>query len=177
MKGQNMQRMEVADATIAMAASAVGRTHDLIETGWVQGALLKGGKSETQVEKFCIQGALMLALNEQFGEDGHCGRVYVCAGNDATQRGFSDIEALATAFIVQEAAEHFQYDQDAWKAGRLGGAEFNDAADRTHEQVLRVLKGAEQKLWSLLTDEPAQRSWADVPNEELQESVMMSVLA
>lgn len=168
------QRIDVADATIALAAQAVTRTGELLETGWGQHLLNDG------VEKFCIQGALMLAINEMIGDDGQCSRVYVCQGNDAQKRGYGDIEAIATAFIVQAAADHYKYDRDAWKAGRLGGAEFNDAADRTQEQVLHVISVAAKRLWDVYNGTEATKtgtiSWADDVDETFKQSVMVSVL-
>lgn len=173
------QRMSVDDATIILAASAVERAHSLISTGWLQGGLMAGKKSKTNVEQFCIQGALMLALNEQFGTETFVSREYVCTGANAVEGGFSCVEAIATAYIVQAAARHFGYDGMKWREGELGGAEFNDAADRTHEQVLLVLAEAARDIWALLSPDEAITtstvSWAEA-DPAFQEHVMLRAL-
>lgn len=157
------QRLEAGEAVIALAASVVGRTRELIEDGWIKGELVTKGYG-----KFCIHGAMNLALVEMFGRKEECGIANVCGGYAATRQGFGDIEALATAFIVEAAADRYSYDRDAWRNGRLGAAPWNNEPERRQEDVLGVLDTAADRLWALsgVTAETEHRSWA--PAEDIQ---------
>jgi len=135
------QKFDVSDATLALAASVVDRTHDLIADGWVKRrlfTLVDGVKCE-----FCILGAIDQAMSE-IHEIGQC-------------KGIHD---LVTMFILDEAVSQHQY-----QCGKYGGSipDFNNASNRTHEQVLSVLIGAASRLWDLsVVNEKFEFSkWAD----------------
>lgn len=117
--------ISVENASYALAASIVDRSHDLIEDGWVKGRLSTsiGGA----LRRFCILGAMQLAVEEVFGTD-----------------RYASVQAydLAQAFILDEAANQYNY-----RSSSIPG--FNDPANRTHDQVLSVLKSAAQRLWDL----------------------------
>lgn len=127
------QKLDVSDATLALAASVVDRTHDLIADGWVKGRMfstVEGVKHE-----FCILGAIDQAMSEI---------------TEIAQRGrHKDIHDLATMFILDEAVNQYQYQSYGGKysAGSIPG--FNDAGNRTQDQVLNVLTGAAGRLWDL----------------------------
>jgi len=138
------QKFDVSDATLALAASVVDRTHDLIADGWVKGRMfttVDGAKHE-----FCILGAIEQAVSEI---------------TEIAQRSRrKDIYDLATMFILDEAVSQHQY-----QCGKYGGSipDFNNASNRTHEQVLSVLIGAASRLWDLsVVNEKFEFSkWAD----------------
>jgi hypothetical protein len=142
------QKMTVDDAMLTLAASVVERTRELITDGWVKGALTGGFGN---VQEFCVHGAMGLALQEVFGETGDVGRVNVCGGYAAAGRGYSDVEALATAFIVDEAKNQYGF-KGSWEAGAMAAAPFNDDPATKHEDVLSVLDGAAKRLWSIGVD-------------------------
>lgn len=149
-----------ATATLALAASIVDRTYSLLQDGWVQGTMSSGfGK----IEQFCIHGAMNLALNEMFGNAVNC----------------SAIEALATAYIVDEAQVQYNY-KGSWKTGSIPAAGFNDAPGRKLDEVLKVLGTASKRLWDLsLLDETKEdkfefSKWADV--EQVDENVKYQFL-
>lgn len=169
-------KMSVDDAVLTLAASVVDRTAELLADGWVKGRL-NGGHGN--VEEFCIHGALSLALEEVFGDSKECGRVYVCGGAAAMDRGRGDIEAIAAALIVDEAANRFGYNANAWRNGSLAAAPFNDAAERKHDEVLSTVRGAAHRLWDLALDSDqaasVQVSWAQVDEEVAQQYLHVSL--
>jgi hypothetical protein len=139
------EKISVDDTVITLAASVVDRTRDLIQDGWVKGQLNAGFNG---AETFCIHGAMGLALQEVFGYTGDTGRVNVCGGYAADNRGYGQVEAMATAFIVDEANAQFKYG-GRFTAGNLAAAPFNDAPERKHGEVLSVLGQASKRLWNL----------------------------
>ncbi len=149
------KKLTVDDTAIALAASIVDRTRELIADGWVKGKL-NGGHGG--VEEFCIHGAMGLALQELFGETGDTGRVNVCGGIAAVNRGYGDVEALATAFIVEEANSQYGY-KGSWNHGGLAAAGFNDAPERKHEDVLNVLSSASKRLWDIGLETDTVDGW------------------
>ncbi len=169
------QKLSVDDAMLSLAASVVERTRELIADGWVKGALT-GGFSN--VQEFCIHGAMGLALQEVFGETGDTGRVFVCGGIAAAARGYADVEALATAFIVDEAKTQYGF-KGSWQHGGIAAAPFNDDPATKHEDVLSVLDGASKRLWSIGVDweqgiqdqgwTPSQWAEVDTQSEEAQQ--------
>jgi hypothetical protein len=176
MKENVMQeKMSVDDAFISLAASVVERTRELIADGWVKGSLTGGFSG---VQEFCIHGAMGLALQEMFGETGDTGRVNVCGGIAASARGYGEVEALATAFIVDEAANQYGF-KGSWQHGGIAAAPFNDAATTKHQDVLNVLDGASKRLWEVGLDmagAPPSDAWVpskwaevDVQSEDAQQ--------
>lgn len=158
------QRISVDDTVLTLAASVVDRTRDLIQDGWVKGALNAGYKG---AEEFCIHGAMGLALQEVFGYTGDTGRVNVCGGIAADNRGYGQVEAICTAFIVDEANSQFNFG-GSFAIGNLSAAPFNDAAERKHEDVLSVLGAASKRIWDLtINPEPDFQfsQWADVDTQ------------
>ena len=121
--------MNVQDATLAMAASVIERSRDLIDDGWVKGTFYEytddGGIKAPKT--FCILGALELASQELFE-----GAFHKEAG--------SEVLDVARFFILDEIA-------NLGGGGSIPG--FNDAGSRTHEQVLSVLDKAARRLWDL----------------------------
>lgn len=160
-------KMTVDDATINLAASVVGRAYELISDGWVKGQMSGG---EGSVEEFCIHGAMNLAIAEMFG-DGY--------------RGAGDIEAIATAFIVDEASTQYNF-KGSWKRGGIAAAPFNDAPATKHEDVLNVLSAASKRLWDIGLDFESNGSsegwiaskWADVDvnSEDAQQLLHASLV-
>ena len=169
------QKMSVDDALINLAASVVDRTRELIADGWVKGALTGGFG---HVQEFCVHGAMALALQEVFGETGDTGRVNVCGGYAAAGRGYSDVEALATAFIVEEAKTQCGF-KGSWQHGNMAAAPFNDDPATKHQDVLGVLDGAAKRLWSIGVDweqglqeqawTPSKWAEVDTTSEEAQQ--------
>lgn len=137
------EQLTVDDAIICLAASVVDRTRDLIQDGWVKGTMATGFQ---KVEAFCIHGAMNLALAEVFGsltQDR-----YTCQA----------VEAIATAFIVDEAASQYGF-KGSWKNAGIPAAGFNDAPSTQHEDVLKVLGGATKRLWSIGLDTQDSEAW------------------
>lgn len=170
----NTEKMSVDDALINIAASVVERTRDLIADGWVKGTLTAGFGG---VQEFCIHGAMGLALQEVFGETGDTGRVNVCGGLAATARGYGEVEALATAFIVEEAKNQYGF-KGSWQHGGIAAAPFNDDPAVKHQDVLNVLESAASRLWTIGTDwessshqswQPSQWADVDVSSEPAQQ--------
>lgn len=129
------QKLDIGDATLALAASITERARDLIQDGWVKGTLYKRVGAENAPQGFCILGALYLAAEEIFGE--MKGGAYA-ANNDALH--------VAQAFIIDEIY------------GRHGGSipNYNDAKSRTHDEVLSVLDRAASRLWNISVN------WEDI---------------
>lgn len=155
--------MDLGTANMALAASICERAHDLIETGWVKGTWHSGYDG---VQTFCIEGALDLALEELLNQG---------------DRAAPEIKEIARMFILDEALARYKF-TGAYIPG------FNDAGERTHDEVLSVLDGAARRLWAIsVADEelgqvwqPSQ--WADLGLEEsqvqqYQQNYMLSVLA
>lgn len=166
----NTEKISTDDAALAMAAAIVDRTYDLLESGWVKGKLNGGFKG---VQEFCIHGAMGLALQEMFGATGDTGRVNVCGGLAATFRGYGAVEAIATAFIVDEANAQHAFG-GTFTQGNLSAAPFNDAQKTQHDDVLDVLRAASKRIWALSwePDEVASaeysRSWAEAEAVETE---------
>lgn len=173
------QRMSLDEASVNMAALAVDRTRELIQDGWVKGALTAGFDS---AEQFCVHGALNLSLVELFGgQTCPTGRVNVCGGYAAEDLGQGPVEALAAAFIVDEAKTVFAF-QGGSELGNMGAAPFNDHPDTKHEDVLAVLDGASRRLWAIAlgTDEVSEQSWVDdseVSSEQAQQFLYCQLAA
>ncbi len=160
------ERLTTSDTINTLAASVTERTAELLSDGWMQGALSNG------VEAFCIHGAMALALDEVFGQSEDCGRAYVCGGVAAQDRGKgrAEVEAVATAFIVDEAASKYGFDPNSWKQGFNGAASFNDDPTRQQHEVLDVVSSAAEKLWSMTLDAELaiqkQVSYIELDSEE-----------
>lgn len=156
--------MSVDDAALTLAASVVERTRDLLQDGWVKGKLYEGVQG---VEGFCIHGALNLAIEEVFGEGVAAGRHHI-DGTRMVASGASDVEAIAVAFIVDEAATRYGYRNGGMF---LGAAAFNDAPERRLEEVLAVVGSAASRLWEVATDEMVATtpSYAEVDEETAQQ--------
>lgn len=156
-------KLDAGEAVVALAASVVERTRELIEDGWVKGTLVTKGHKE-----FCVHGAMNTALVEMFGREEECGIANVCGGYAATRQGFGDIEAIATAFIVEAAADRYGADREAWRQGQFGAAPWNNEPQRKQEEVLAALDLASERLWTLSGVQEAGtegvRSWA--PSDE-----------
>lgn len=165
-------KMNVDDAALTLAASVVDRTCELLSDGWVKGKLYDGPNG---VEQFCIHGALNLAIEEVFGAGTSIGRHHI-DGTRMLTSGASDIEAIAVAFIVDEAATQYSY--SGGHSLYLGAAGFNDAPERKLEDVLSVVGAAGKRLWSIAMDEETmgQVSWAPV-DEEVAQQFMYASLA
>lgn len=149
--------MKNDDSALVLAASAVSRARELLEDGWVQNDL----RTEHDAS-FCIHGALHLAIEEIFGLTNECGRVNICGGYAATRTGRSPVEAIATAYIVNAAADLFGYDRESWKQGKLGAAQFNDEPVRKLEDIISVMGTAAERLWEVaMGGVEAEKSWAE----------------
>lgn len=143
-------KIDDSNATIIMAASLAERTCQLISEGWVKGALRRG---HDRVEKFCIHGAINLAMQEMFS-------------NPEVHR---EVEDIVVAVIVDEART-----KHAYKGGMgygLPAAAFNDAKSTSHEDVVNVIKATSQRLWGLALEdqEAAPISWAAVDDESVEQ--------
>ncbi len=143
------KKLTVDDTVLGLAASVAGRACELLADGWVKGTLYAG---EGGAESFCIHGALNLAIEEVFGPGTSIGRHHI-DGTRMVTSGASDVEAVAVAFIVDEAATQHQY-----KGGGmfLGAAGFNDAPERKHEEVLKVVGNASKRLWDLSMEQQTE---------------------
>lgn len=144
------KKMKAADSTLGLAAAVADRACELIQEGWVKGAMHT--KVDGAPVQFCIHGAIDLAMEEIFGH----------------KRLGAEAEVLATAFIVDEAQTQYGF-KGSWKQGGIPAAGFNDVAERKHQDVLNVMGAAAERLWDLaLERELAQDSgwtpsqWADV---------------
>lgn len=156
-------KIDCDDATLALAASVVDRAHDLISEGWVKGKMSDGLES-----KFCIHGAVNLAIREIFGE-----------GGQYSNHAARNVTELACMFIVDEAVgQPSKGSLGAWAAG------WNDSAERTHEEVLKALDGAARRLWNLsVENEPvmseawAPSKWAEtnIASEPVQQFLFASL--
>lgn len=126
--------MNVQDATLAMAASVIERSRDLIDDGWVKGTFYEftGDGNIKAPKTFCILGALEVAAAELLE-----GTYHKEAGRE-----------------VIDVATHFILDEIRSAMGRAYGniPSFNDEAARTHEQVLSVLDKSARRLWDLSVD-------------------------
>jgi hypothetical protein len=122
-----MTKIEVHDASLALAGTLVDRSYDLIDDGWVKGRFYQ--KVDGAPVTFCIEGALELASQELFSNMYHADHK-------------RDVVNLARLFILDEVEK---------QTGRVYASipGYNDAGERSHEQVLGVLQGAAQRLWDL----------------------------
>ena len=144
---EQQAQMSIDSATCALAATIVGRAHELMQEGYSKKALNEGARG---VQKFCVHGAMNMAFIEMFPDrKEQCGRLFVCGGYAASEAGYGPIEAVATAILVDEAVQRFSYDPSAWKAGMMGVAPLNDDPHRTQDDVLGILEGAERRLWDM----------------------------
>jgi len=146
-------KISVEDTALTLAASVVERAHELLADGWTQGTLYEG--RDGLPERFCVHGALNLALEEVFGEGTSLGRSHI-DGTRMVTSGASDVEALAVAFIVDEAASQFAYQGGGMF---LGAARFNDAPERKLDEVLAVIGAASKRLWDLALDSEPSKTW------------------
>lgn len=170
MMQQERQSVDDQEATMALAASVVERAAELMEDGWCKGSLNRG---EGEVQEFCVHGAMNLAFQEMYGGQLECGIAYVCGGLAADRRGWGQVEAVATAILVDEANARYGYDPDAWKRGMMGVAPFNNDERRERTEVLAVLHGASERLWGMAMEgfrtEPPAMSEDGAEEEERQE--------
>ena len=162
-------KLTVDDTVLGVAASVAGRACELLADGWVKGKLYDGPGG---VSSFCIHGAINLAIEEVFGDGASAGRSHI-DGTRMISSGASDVEAVAVAFIIDEAAAQHKY-----KGGGmfLGAAAFNDAPERKHEEVLSVVGNASKRLWDLSMEQqtdgagsgwtPSKWAEVDVSTEE-----------
>lgn len=137
---QAESRMSVDEATLTLAASVVERARDLLADGWTQDRLYEGRSGLP--ERFCVHGALNLALEEVFGEGAAVARTHV--DGTRTMGSVAEVEALAVAFIVEEARGQFGYEPLGLFMGAAG---FNDAEGRRLDEVLSVVGQAAARLW------------------------------
>lgn len=157
------QKMDIGDAQIALAASLTERASDLISDGWVKGRMHTSVKGTNAPDKFCILGALQLALEEMFPGNLH-----------GKNRGVMDI---AVKFILDEANNRYNFSGNSIPC-------FNDNATRQEDEVLAVLNGAANRLWNLsvdwenITEEFKFSKWADVDVEStVSQNYLNAVLA
>lgn len=170
------KNLNTDEAIIALAASAASRAQELLADGWVKGRLSGGFKG---IETFCIHGALMIALDELCGEGRNLGREQVCANSMRNKAFRDDVEALASAFIVDSAANRYGYDANAWKNGGLAGAAFNDDGSRKHQEVLNVMGDASTRLWDIALDTQSWQpsKWAVDQNDAAVQEYLKMPLA
>ncbi len=156
-----MEKLKVEDAILGLAASVAGRACELLSDGWVKGTWRSG---EGGAETFCIHGAIDVALEEMFGNKQR---------NDSRY-----IEEIATAFIVDEAANQFNF------TGKHCAIGFNDASERKHEEVISVVAAASKRLWDLSIEQfssssetwtPSNWATADVASVEAQNFLYQSL--
>lgn len=124
---------DMTDATFLLAAGVVERAHDLINDGWIKGRFYDDGKNPTA---FCILGALELAALELVGQG--------LLGNK-NKDAQAEVIDLAAAFIC-EAAGLPMRDQSSSIPG------YNDASERTKEQVLGAMRMAADNLWAIAVE-------------------------
>lgn len=152
--------MDIATATIAMAASITERAGELLEMGWAKGTLRRNSKDHGAPE-FCILGALYAAGEELFGA--LKGNAY-SADNEAV--------SLAQQFIVDEA---YQVSSPRG-SGSIPG--WNDEQARTQEEVLAVMDKAAKRLWALsIEDNETGFSWepaASGPVSEVEQKAYLT---
>jgi hypothetical protein len=178
MNGAQMQqqKMTLDGATLAIAASVVDRSLELMLDGQSKSSLNAGFKG---VQKFCVHGAMNLAFQEMFPEYGEkCGRVNVCGGYASSETGYGQAEAIATSVLVQVANERFGYDDKAWRSGAMGVAPLNDDPQRSADDVTGILEETSRRLWAMSLEYDVPRtvevrsfSWADEPAEGAQQAV------
>jgi hypothetical protein len=177
MQQKRQHTMSLDEAVTCMAARVVDRTEELIQDGWVKGALTAGFDN---VEQFCVHGAMGLALSELFGSPVAVGRVNVCGGFAANDVGQGPVEALATAFIVDEVQNRHAF-KAGFELGNMGAAPFNDDPATKHEDVLEVLRGAAKRLWDVALGTEAAvekaKSWAPLETDEPAQQFMRASLA
>jgi hypothetical protein len=141
--------IEIDQNIIVYAASCVRRAHELISDGWVKGRMQAwSGGVPTE---FCIHGALELALKETFGE--RRTPIVDC------------VEQVASAYITNECFGKI----GSWAAG------YNDARERTHDEVLGVLDRASNRLWSVSFDDVDVKQtmgWAESSDQEAQKQFL-----
>lgn len=136
--------MTVDDSILICAASVVDRARELLDDGWVQGRWF------TSVEgvkvKFCIHGALDMALDE-------------LAANSTMSRAYrSAVEDFAVFFICDEVFGGKTKENHV----AMG---WNDAPGRKQVEVSEMMGRVGKRLWniSLDLDEKFEFSkWADV---------------
>lgn len=164
-------KISVEDTALTLAASVADRTYELLADGWAKGTLYEGRNGLP--EAFCIHGALNLAIEEVFGEGTSLGRSHI-DGTRMVTSGASDVEALAVAFIVQEAAGQYGY---AGGGMFLGAAGFNDAPERKLDEVLAVVGAASKRLWDLALDNDGWEAsqWAQIDEAATQQFLHASV--
>lgn len=119
------EKLECVDA-MELAASVVGRTAELIDDGWMKG---KFYDNPVAPARFCVLGAIEVAVDELKLPASVAGK----------------IREIACSAIVEEITGK---KGDAWNI-----PEFNDAGERTLDEVLGVLGRAEQRLWSIAMHE------------------------
>lgn len=113
-------------ATLALAAAICDRAAELIDDGWVKGALKTHVEGTRVPHKFCILGAIDQAMEEIYGLHG--------SHNAARE--------VAQAFILDEALAQFRHNH-----GSIPG--FNDAGNRRQGDVVSVVSKAGARLWDL----------------------------
>ena len=157
------QKMDVGDAQIALAASLVDRAYDLISDGWVKGRMNTTAEGTNAPDKFCILGALQLALEEMF------------PGRECLNH--RNVMDIAVKFILDEAHTRYNHTNSSIPS-------FNDADVRKEEEVLNVLYNAAHRLWSLsvdwenITEDFKFSKWADVDTESVDsQNYLNAVLA
>lgn len=156
-----MSKKLTADETVlGLAASVTSRACELIQDGWVKGAMRNGAGG---VENFCIHGAIELAMEEVF------------QARNLKQLVQQDVEDVAVAFICDEAFGKMQS-----RSGGIPAARFNDAAERKHSEVTGVLDRAAERLWALAVDSQAEcdftwSQYADVNEEQAKQYLHASL--
>lgn len=153
----NNTKMNSDETTMAIAASVATRAHELISEGWVQDTL-----ATDHMDGFCIHGAIYCALEEVFGT--LAGKTHVDGMRMLEPGPAKNVEAVVTAFVVDEATEQFGY--KPIHSTFDGAARFNDDKNRKLEDVLSVMGAAADRLWNVVTDESA-KGW--VPSKWQEE--------
>lgn len=123
------EQQYIHDATVMLAASVLERSGELIADGWVKGRFYKMVEKDVPVA-FCILGAFEQALDELMPK----------ASYSADAR--REIIDIATVFVLDEVEN-----QTNKKVSSIPG--WNDAGERTQEEVLSVIGRAAARLWEI----------------------------
>lgn len=128
-----MSKLTVDDVVLGLAAAVTNRACELITDGWTKGAMMR--KAGGAPVSFCIHGALELAMEETFGY------------RDLRQDVQRDVEQVAVSFICDEAfGGRNQF------VNGIPAAQYNDASERKHSEVIGVMERATKRLWDISFD-------------------------
>lgn len=155
------KELNADDTILGLAAAVTSRACELITDGWTKGSMMK--KSGGAPVSFCIHGAVEFSMEETFGV------------RDLSQRIQRDVEQVAVAFICDAA-----FGTIKGKEAGIPAASFNDASERRHDEVIRVMQSAADRLWSIALDseklwEPSKWADVDVSAEPVQQFLHASL--